>query len=251
MPVMAVGTGVMGGMPVPAISRILHRAFELGATWWDTSDDYGTEPAVGSVLADFPRENVIISTKTYAASRDDALISVELALKQLRTRYIDMLFLHHVRDVDDYQRRQDALQVYHELKEQGIIRAVGLSSHVAAPIRLAAGNPRIDVVLAPWNAFGQLPEGGAPIAMEDAIRVCYHAGQGVVLMKLLAAGVLRADQDEVIPAAMRFHDKHAVNIGIRSIMELETDIRLVNGWPVDASILEHLKRGESGLGEAA
>jgi len=52
-------------------------------------------------------------------------------------------------------------------------------------------------------------------------------------------------------AAARFKEKHALNIGVSSILDLETAIRLVMGEPVDASILRFLKTGTSDGRKAA
>jgi aryl-alcohol dehydrogenase-like predicted oxidoreductase len=52
------GTGYMSG-PVAAGARLLTRAYELGVTFWDTSDDYGTHPHVARALRDVGRDEIV------------------------------------------------------------------------------------------------------------------------------------------------------------------------------------------------
>lgn len=250
VPVFAVGTGAMKGMAVADGVPILRRAYALGATWWDTSDDYGTHPMVAQALVDFPRTSITISTKTWAKTRREGEESIRQILAELGTPYVDILFLHYVQSEEDWQARQGCLEALLDAKANGTVRAIGLSSHFPAVVARAADFPLIDVVLAPWNRFGELPDGGSLMEEAAGIRACYAAGKGVILMKLLASGRLRGMLDDAIRAGVAFPEKHAVDIGVRSIVELETDIRLVLGEPVDQSILEHLKAGER-FGHAA
>ncbi len=250
VPVFAVGTAPLADVPEEQGLQVLLRGIQLGATWWDTSDDYGTLPLVGKALAGLPRNRMTISSKLAAKSHDEGVEGVRQALAMLATDYLDIMFLHYVHDADDLAARQGCLEALLEAKAAGRIKAVGLSSHNCDAIKIAAGRPEIDVVLAPWNVHGELPDGGSLFEMEFAIRACYTAGKGVMLMKLLADGALRTILDEAIRAAVRIPYKHAVDIGVQSIHQLETDIRLVLGRPVDARILQQLKEG-SGWGKAA
>jgi len=241
VPVVAVGTAPIAALPIPEGGRLLHRAYELGAIWWDTSEDYGSYPHVAAALHGLPRDRVIISTKTNGSSREDGLASIDAALREFNTDHLEIFFLHYVTSIEQYHERQGCLEALIDARQQGKIKAVGVSSHQSDVIKLAASDKQVDVVLAPWNMRGQLPEGGNLFAMEHAIRACYDAGKGVVLMKVLAAGALRPIFDDAIRNAVRFPAKHALNIGVKSIHELEADIRLVLGQPVDAAVIKHLR----------
>src|SRR3989442_4436650 len=50
------GTGYMGGS-VAAGARLLTRAYDLGVTFWDSSDDYGTHPNVARALRERSEEH--------------------------------------------------------------------------------------------------------------------------------------------------------------------------------------------------
>ncbi|MHB9108331.1 MAG: aldo/keto reductase [Armatimonadota bacterium] len=252
VPVFCVGTAPLGQVPRGDAVQVLHRAYELGATWWDTADTYGTEALVGEALARVERRLVTVSTKITVEEYYDAKSAVVQAKERLGVETIDILFMHNVKDREDFEARRGCLNALRDLRANAEIGNIGLSSHNTEGIRLAADQPEIDVVMAPWNSFGYLPDRqGEMREMEDAIRACHAAGKGVVLMKVLDAGRLRFDFDDAIKAAAQFREKHAVIIGVSSILELETDIRLVLGEPVDASILRYLKTGSSDGRKAA
>src|SRR5712692_11086817 len=77
------GTGYMSGS-VTAGARLLVRAYELGVTFWDTSDDYGTHPHVARALREVGRDEIVVVTKTYASTAVGARRSVTKALRELR-----------------------------------------------------------------------------------------------------------------------------------------------------------------------
>lgn len=245
VPVFALGTAPLARQTREEGLAILARGVELGATWWDTAEQYGTYPLVAQAMTGLSRQDLFLSTKSHAATRDEGLASLAGIRNELRTDYIDIMFLHYVQSVDDFTHRQPFLHLLREAKLSGQVRAIGLSSHNAKMIALAAEHPEIDVVLAPWNYRGDLPEGQSTrFAMEHAIRACYEAEQGVILMKLLNAGQLHAWFEDALRAGREFPYKHAVDIGVQSLAELETDIRLILGQPYDPSIASRLRRAD-------
>jgi aryl-alcohol dehydrogenase-like predicted oxidoreductase len=97
------GTGYMGGS-IPAGVRLLTRAFELGVTFWDTSDDYGTHPHVSRALREVGRDRVAVATKTYASTATGARRAVTKALRELGVEAVDIFLLHAVADVAIWRR---------------------------------------------------------------------------------------------------------------------------------------------------
>ena len=49
-----------------ALARLLRLGCELGVTFWDLADEYGSHAQARAALADLPRERVVIATKTTA-----------------------------------------------------------------------------------------------------------------------------------------------------------------------------------------
>ena len=73
---------------------------------------------------------------------------VERFCKELGTDYLDICMIHCITDdkwAEDLKRVRDELA---ELKDQQIIRAHGVSCHDFAGLKLAAEDPRTDVIFA-------------------------------------------------------------------------------------------------------
>lgn len=114
----------------------LLRAFELGVTFYDTSDFYGfghSEELIGQALKDV-RSQVVIATKVGlldASGRQDFSCqyirrSVETSLRRLGTDYIDLYQLHSpARDV--FAEHEDVLALLQQLQNEGKVRAIGIS----------------------------------------------------------------------------------------------------------------------------
>lgn len=113
--------------------ELIKQAIELGVNFIDTAQNYGTEEAVGRAIAGMPRERVVISTKktlppaNHADPEGEVVRGLEQSLRLLGTDYIDVYHLHGV-EPKDYQFSLDRLMpAMRRLKEQGKIRAIGVT----------------------------------------------------------------------------------------------------------------------------
>lgn len=135
--------------------RLLHQAFELGVTFYDTADVYGDglgETILAQALGEH-RAEMTIATKFgydfYTApgeqpgqrerphdwSPDYVKRACEESLKRLNTDYIDLYQLHNPRV--DALRRDDLFAALEELKAEGKIRHYGCALGPAIDIRQA------------------------------------------------------------------------------------------------------------------
>jgi aryl-alcohol dehydrogenase-like predicted oxidoreductase len=126
------------GLSTKASVKVVRRAMDLGITYIDTAQAYGTEEIVGTAVAKH-RDNVVISTKASPqlfAQGDDAGESLRRAvhesLRKLRTDRIDVYHLHGVVD-DEYDRCVSEL-----LPQLDALRAEGLIGFVAISERFAS-----------------------------------------------------------------------------------------------------------------
>jgi aryl-alcohol dehydrogenase-like predicted oxidoreductase len=150
---LAFGTGYLAGR-VGAGARLLAEAYEVGVNFWDTSDDYGTHPHVRQALKEIGRDDVVVATKTYAATALGARRSVTRALRELGVGAVDLFLLHAVDSVDELEAKQPALAALVQAREAGLVRAVGVSSHSREVLRRLLDLPDVDVALVVVNKTG-------------------------------------------------------------------------------------------------
>jgi aryl-alcohol dehydrogenase-like predicted oxidoreductase len=117
--------------------KALSCALDNGVTFYDTSNAYGdghSERLIGKVFCKV-RDQVVITTKVglvkYGVPLDfsaqNIVASLNGSLERLKTDYVDMLMLHNPPE-DVIEDGEEILDCLNSLKEEGKIRAVGVSA---------------------------------------------------------------------------------------------------------------------------
>ncbi|MGE6783299.1 aldo/keto reductase [Ensifer adhaerens] len=202
--VSTIGLGCMGmsfayGAADEAESiRTLHRAVDLGITFFDTAEVYGpfeNEKLVGKALGRV-RDKVTIATKfgfriekgvpAAQAIRgvdgrpEQAKAVAEASLKRLGTDVIDLYYQHRV---DPDVPIEDTVGAMAELVREGKVRAIGLSEASAATIRRAHKVHPIAAVQSEYSLWTRDPE-------EEVLATCRELGIGFVPYSPLGRGML-------------------------------------------------------------
>jgi aryl-alcohol dehydrogenase-like predicted oxidoreductase len=221
------GTGYLGGSAT-AGARLLARAYDLGVTFWDTSDDYGTHPHVARALREVGSDDVVVATKTYASTALGARRAVRKALRELRIEAVDIFLLHAVDSTGDLEAKLPALEALSKAKAEGLVRAIGVSSHSHEVLRRLLTLPEVDVTLVVVNQTGAWMKDASPVEMTQAIRHLSRSGRGIYGMKALGSGQV-TEPTAVATAlqyAFRYPYTHAICVGITSEAELEADVAM-------------------------
>lgn len=146
--------------------EVIHRALELGITYFDTAKGYGTELVVGNGLRG-SRENIVLSTKAYASRDDGTLLSaeqfrdeIEDSLRLLQTDVIDVYHLHRLALSEYDYAINEILPVLELCRDQGKIRFFGVSESTSQDanhelLARVARDGFFDVLMAGFNLFNQ------------------------------------------------------------------------------------------------
>jgi aryl-alcohol dehydrogenase-like predicted oxidoreductase len=200
----------------------VHYALEQGLDYIDTSPFYGeSERRIGIALEGVPRDRLILSTKTGTHpsrsqdySWDATMWSVDNSLKLLKTDYIDLLLVHDPRDIEPVFAPRGALDALEDLKEQGVIRNIGLGQRRFDYHRRAILSGRFDVILT-FNNYHPLDVSAAewllPLAAEHDVGVLNGAAMAHGLLTgrdpdlIVAKGEPGSHLTALLPAARRFY----------------------------------------------
>src|SRR5256714_990710 len=173
----------------------IHRAIELGVTFFDTADVYGpfkNEELVGRATKG-KREKLIIATK-FGIVRDPAdpkargvngrpdyiRRSCEGSLRRLGTDYIDLYYQHRV---DPNTPIEDTVGGLAEFVKEGKIRHIGLSEASVKTIRRAAKVHTITALQTEYSLWSRDPE-------DEILATCRELGIGFVAYSPLGRGFL-------------------------------------------------------------
>jgi len=179
-------TSVGFGCMITSDGSVIERAADTGITYFDTARGYSNgnnERMVGAAIKN-KRKSLVLSSKSHAAGKDEALKDLDTSLKELGTDWLDIWYLHaksKPADVTD-----DLIEAQQIAKKAGKIRFAGVSTHAGQPelMPFLTKHPKVDVILTAYN-FTMEP------VMEKLIADASAAGKGIVAMKVMAGGFRR------------------------------------------------------------
>ncbi len=197
---LGIGTDVLRDQmpdPIERETEVLLAAWGLGINLIDTDRWYRTYPAIAKALPQMVREDLVLITKTYEKTAEGALNDVCYALETMQCDYIDVFLLHAIDSEEQYRSVAGALEGLQTALQRGWIRHIGLSTHAVPMAQQASQYAEIEVVLAALNVAGKsMHKTGTREEMEQALRRCRAAGQGVYIMKPFARGRLIDDENK-------------------------------------------------------
>ena len=139
--------------------RAFERLIEYGVNHIDTASGkwYGdSELRIGPWM-DRYRDRFFLATKMAERTYQDARDEFHRSLERLRVNHVDLLQLHHVVEVQDWEVVMGpggALEAAIEARQQGLTRFIGVTGHgLTAPVmhRRSLGHFDFDSVLLPYN----------------------------------------------------------------------------------------------------
>lgn len=167
-----------------------HRAaFDGGITTFDTAEAYGeghSEQILGKALGD-KRDQIVIASKVFAnhLKPDQVVEACERSLQNLGTDRMDLYQIHWPSGTfgTDVVPIADTLGALVKLKEQGKIRAIGVSNFSRAQLEEASAVTRIDSIQPPYSLFWRQIE-------DEAGAYCAQNKISILAYSPLAQGLL-------------------------------------------------------------
>jgi predicted aldo/keto reductase-like oxidoreductase len=178
----------LGGVLRASDLLVFRQALKLGVTYWDTADSYGwgkNEKAIGKYFSRFPndRKKVFIVTKASTSNPQKLTKKLNTSLQRMNTSYVDMYFIHYVKDVRD-ELTTEVKAWAEKTKAEGKIRFFGFSAHknMENSMLAAAKLGWIDGIMMTYNYRIMGTD-----KMKRAVDACVKAGIGLTAMKTQAA----------------------------------------------------------------
>lgn len=194
-------------------------AWEAGVRYYDTAPHYGlglSERRLGAALRGRPRDEYVVSTKVgrllvptpedahrrdpegfdvpashrrvWDFSRDGVRRSIEASLERTGLDRIDVVYLH---DPDDHwqQAATEAMPALVELRDQGVVRAIGAGMNSSAMLARFVRETDVDVVMCAGR-YTLLEQGAAA----DLLPAAVDHRVGVVVAGVYNSGLLSRDR---------------------------------------------------------
>ncbi|MCZ7375867.1 aldo/keto reductase [Micromonospora sp. WMMC250] len=194
-------------------------AWEAGVRYYDTAPHYGlglSERRLGAALRDRPRDEYVVSTKVgrllvpspqdahlrdsdgfdvpashrrvWDFSRDGVLRSIEASLERTGLDRVDVVYLH---DPDDHweQAAREAVPALVELRDQGVVGAIGAGMNQSAMLARFVRETDVDVLMCAGR-YTLLEQGAA----DDLLPAAGDRGVGVVIAGVYNSGLLSRER---------------------------------------------------------
>ncbi|MDO5114372.1 MAG: aldo/keto reductase, partial [Planctomycetia bacterium] len=186
-----------GKVPEEAYSvEAIRKAYDFGCTFFDTAEAYGKEQffpghnelLVGKAIEPF-REKIVLATKFFlhpedyengASLYDSIRRHLEASMKNLRTDWVDLYYLHRVNELVPVE---EVAEVMGKLIQEGRIKAWGLSQVSANDIAKAHAVAPVSAV---QNLYSMLERD----CEQEVFPYCLEQNIGVVPFSPIASGFL-------------------------------------------------------------
>ncbi|MBA7629763.1 hypothetical protein ES703_37267 [subsurface metagenome] len=222
----------MGGIPItrPPLDeaiKIINDALDLGVNFIDTAIAYTTSEArIGQAIED-RRDDVILTTKAWGKTREQALEQLDTSLKNLRTDYLDIWQFHGINTMDAYHQIMDTGGAYEaalEALEDGRVKHIGFSSHSLEVALKLVPRDAFEAVQFPFNFISRE-------AANTLVPLAKKHDVGFIGMKPFAGGMIK-DANLAIKYVLQF-DNVVPDLGIEKLSDITEIVDIVNGsWDI-------------------
>lgn len=235
-------TPFQANLSVKEGAYLIEYAYDKGINFIDTAEIYDNYDYIRTALKGIKREDFVITTKSYAYTKDMAQESLELALKELGTDYIDIMLLHEQESIHTVRGHFEAIEYFLKEKEKGRIRAFGISTHRVSGAIAAKKVKEIEIIHPILNKYGIGIQDGNIEDMLKELKEVSEMGKGIYAMKPLGGGHLIENVESAFNYVKSIDWINSIAIGMQSTMEIDANISLLEKGYIPEDLKNRLKK---------
>ncbi len=185
------GAAALASVTQAEADRALELLLEHGVNHIDVAAAYGDAELRLAPWLSQDRDRFFVATKTGQRDRAGAHDEIRRSLERLGTDRIDLLQLHNLVDVIEWEtalREGGALEAAVEARDEGLVRFIGVTGHgltVARMHRRSLERFPFDSVLAPYS-YVQMRDERYAADFEALAAVCAERGVAVQTIKAIS-----------------------------------------------------------------
>lgn len=218
--------------PQPQVNKLLNKYLDRGGNYIETAAQYGntmSESKIGHAISS-RRNEFFLATKCLERIRDKAAESINRSLQNLKTDYLDIIFMHGVQSVkisESILAPGGAMEAALEAQRQGRIKYIGLTGH-GQPTGLihAINNYPYDVLMTGINYYDRF---NFPTIETILLPECQKREIGLLGMKALGDGYLYRSVEPAIRYTLSQPISSLV-LGINRDDYLEADLAIADNF---------------------
>lgn len=218
---------------------MLNYALDNGFYYWDTAPIYSgrkdanspevfSEDIAGEVVK-YRRNEIFLNSKVCTRNGNEVLKSVETTLRKLNTDHLDMMMVHGVENMEDFQRirKNRIIEQMQELREQKVFKFFGFSGHGEADaLKAMADLGLFDVVLMAMDPYRVSKSGSREKIM---IATANKYDMGIMLMKSVRPheGEPGVNMDDMIRLSLNTPGITGTMVGMDSIDIVKRNLHIM------------------------
>lgn len=206
------------------LGTLIH-AYERGLRYYDLADLYGSHQYMRDAMreGDLPREELTLLTKTMARDPKKLRLDLDRFRLEVDTDYFDIVLLHGMSRGNWDKKLAACMDVLSEAKEEGIVRAVGVSCHNFEAMETAAELDWVEVMLSRINPF-QIKMDGTPADVAAVLQKAHANGKGNLGMKIMGDGDIADKRAETLRYVFGLGCIDAITVGFLNSDEVDDAI---------------------------
>jgi predicted aldo/keto reductase-like oxidoreductase len=230
---LGMGTGTFGGreqreLGTDGFTALVRHGMDRGLNYIDTADTYRIHNYVQLALKGVDRDKYFIQSKVRAKTAEVAEADLARILRELGCRHLDTCLVHCMTESDWTTTMRPVMDVLSKAKEDGKVRAVGVSCHTLDALQAASESDWVDVILARINHVGTKMD-DQPDVVSPIIQRMHAKGVGVIGMKIYGEGAFQEYDQRVksLEYVLGLNAVDAFTIGFRSIEQIDETLDTV------------------------
>lgn len=240
-------TPFQANLTVKEGAYLIEYAFDKGINFLDTAEIYDNYKYIREALKYIKREDFHIASKCYAYTKELAKESLDRALMELNTDYIDIFMLHEQESIHTINGHYEAIEYFIEAKKQGKIRSIGISTHTIAAAEAIKDFDEIEIIHPIVNKTGLGINDGEIHDMLKVLKELNNLGKGIYSMKPLGGGHLIKNVESAFNFVSDIPYIDSIAIGMQSKEEIDANISLINNGKIPKDMKERLKKRDRRL----
>lgn len=218
-----------------SFDHLLRHDLDEGIRFLDMADLYGSHPFVKDVIKGLPRDRFVLLTKlwprkeTWVTPSGGAKKEIDRFRQELGVDRLDVCLIHCMLNdkwPTEYEHIRDDLS---DLKQKGVVRAVGVSCHDFGALKVAAEHPWVDVIFARINNKGgkEYSCDGSVEEVSAVLKTARKNGKAVVGMKIFGAGKLVKPEEKDASLKYVFTNDlvDAITVGMMKPAEVDDTLK--------------------------
>ena len=221
--------------------KLLNYAYEKGINFFDTAELYDNYNILKEFIKDKDRDKIIIASKSYAYDKNTAEYSINKALKEMNTDYLDVFMLHEQDSGNNFLGHYQAVDRFMKYKDKGIIKHFGISTHRVEAVKDSLKFNEIEFVFPLINYKGIGIQDGTFKDMSEALKMAKEHNKFIMAMKIYGGGHLINEAEKAFKYVDCLNYVDSIAIGMSTVEEIDANISYLENNKLNNNIKNKIR----------